>query len=321
MKTLTAVLVCIVGLTGCLDNPTSVTQGEVPVFNPCDAYLEGGTLKVLYGDRGKVGPGFIGVFARVDGKWDLKEQIYADTPDGLRHAHSVNPTPLGYLISDSANSQILEIDSYDGSVIWNSANRGIVTFYPNDAELAEDGQHILICDNTKDAWRVIEVVTASGEIVWEHPIDEEIHDCDYLENGNIRFVRSMSRRVEEVSRNHETVWKHQVDDAWPRSSDLMENGNTLIAGNNTIYEVTPGHDEGILINLTDIYNVRMTDEGILVACWEEVVMVSDSGSILWTLRLPRDENLSEGPTINPDRLRLGMPIHEYHNLHTLGYIN
>lgn len=319
MEKTTIVLFIVTLFTlGCSESPTTYELDQV-VYNPMDAHLDGDILQVLYGDQGKVGQGFVAQFTWVDDAWELEERIYADLPDGLRFAHSMNPVPAGWLISDSANSQVVEID-FDGAVIWNSADLGIVMEYPNDAELSPDGFYFLICDNSEGKQRVIEVEIATGEIVWEHATSEETHDADYLDNGHVMYVRSLSKTVEEVSRDHELIWKHQINDDWPRSAERLENDNTLIASNTAIFEIAPDHQENKIIGeLEELYNIHLTSQGILATTWKAVLMIEMDGSILWNLQLPI-EDLQGAPIISPDKRRM-LSIQSFHKLKTIGYVN
>ena len=306
-------------LWGCSDN--GPTYAEIPdaVYNPSDAFMEGNTLWILYGDRGKEGEGFVGVFERADEEWGLIEEIWADLPNGLRHAHTLNITPEGdFLISDSVNGRVPIINVY-GEALWEVTGFD----YPNDAEVSDDGNHIWICDNSEGSQRIIKVEKTSKQIVWEFSTGEETHDVDELGEGVIQFVRSMSNTVDIVNKDYETIWKHKIKDEWPRSSETLSDETILVAGSTSIIQVTEDHQENVIISgLEGLYNVHYyPDEGILACTWEEVLMISETGSILWSLQLSRDGDLSEAPIINPDRVRVGLFIEEYHRLSTIGYIS
>lgn len=318
-KTGLIVLICLFAIS-CSENPVSIEdvggKNDTDGIFPMDAFVDGNTLFALYTDLGDVRTAFIGVYEQ-NGEWELKERIYSDLPDGLRFSHTIVPTPEGFLISDSANSRILKL-SPTGQKTWNSDESTIRMDYPNDAELSPDGDYILICDNSRGNQRVIEI-SLDGTIQWEHPVDEEVHDVDYCENGNIRFVRSLSKAVEEVDRNHERTWYHQIDDTWPRCSEKLSDGSTLIAGESTIYRVTENHEESVITTgLEGLYNIHHTDEGILTCTWQGVLMLDDNGSILWSVGVP-DDDISN-MLINPDQLRMTMPFEEWKNLMTIGYI-
>jgi len=86
-------------------------------------------------------------------------------------------------------------------------------------------------------------VAPTGEIVWRWRDLRLVHDPEVLANGNLLVALRISpgyHPVREVTRDAKVVWEFsQPDIQVPTNCQRLPNGNTLIAAQNKIIEVTP----------------------------------------------------------------------------------
>ena len=282
-------------------------------YPPLDAQLDGETLYGVYffhkplnfNSRQEKIAGFVAKFEWV-GEWEFVERI----SENLLSPHTINMTKEGnLLISETGRDRVFIIDT-DGFIVWDSEDYGIEIWSPNDAEISEDGKRILVCENMDS--KITEIELESGEVVWQYDLtpNEEIHDVDYLDNGNISFVKSLSKVYTEINRDGEEVWSHGNEEwGWVRNAERGESGNTLIADYHKIYLVTPDHRETVLTHdMIALYNIHKTPEGLLTVSGNALIMLGKEG-IKWVLTLPQIE-----------KEELPLQFNEWRELSVLGYV-
>ena len=146
------------------------------------------------------------------------------------------------------------------------------------------------------------IVDPSGKMEWEMPNPEarEIHDIQYLPNGNVLYQTGYTTVV-EVNKDKQIVWKHESKPT-PENKTRVEihsyqrlkNGLTMISesGNGRIIEVDK--DDKIIheMKLTlespnphrDTRMVRKLDNGNYLVCQEgegKVIEYDKTGKIVW----------------------------------------
>lgn len=168
------------------------------------------------------------------------------------------------------------------------------------ADKATRNYRVLGADNKRVA-----IINAKGEIEWEVPNDaREVHDIQYLPNGNILFQTSYTTVV-EMSPDKKIVWEHKSkrkagynEEVQIHSYQRLKDGLTLIAesGNGRLIEVDK--DDKIVheIPLTlehpnfhrDTRMVRKLDNGHYLVCHEgdgKVREYDAKGKVVWVYAL------------------------------------
>ncbi|HEX4947729.1 MAG TPA: hypothetical protein VFZ34_13750 [Blastocatellia bacterium] len=152
----------------------------------------------------------------------------------------------------------------------------------------------------------VAIVNAKGEIEWEvpNPDAREIHDIQYLPNGNVLFQTSYTTVV-EVNKDKQVVWKHEskpkegyTGRVEIHSYQRLKNGLTMIAesGNGRIIEVDKDDKIVNVIPLTlakpnahrDTRMVRPVGNGGYLVCQEgegKVIEYDKTGKIVWSYAL------------------------------------
>ena len=146
------------------------------------------------------------------------------------------------------------------------------------------------------------IVDPSGKMEWEMPNPEarEIHDIQYLPNGNVLYQTGYTTVV-EVNKDKQIVWKYDsklIPENTKRveihSFQRLKNGLTMISesGNGRIIEVDK---DGKIVNEIklklsnpnphrDTRMVRKTDAGNYLVCQEgegKVIEYDKTGKIVW----------------------------------------
>ena len=146
------------------------------------------------------------------------------------------------------------------------------------------------------------IVGGDGKIEWEMPNPEarEIHDIQYLPNGNVLYQTGYTTVV-EVNKDKQIVWKYDsklIPENTKRveihSFQRLKNGLTMISesGNGRIIEVDK---DGKIVNEIklklanpnphrDTRMVRKTDKGNYLVCQEgegKVIEYDKTGKIVW----------------------------------------
>ncbi len=146
------------------------------------------------------------------------------------------------------------------------------------------------------------IVGSDGKIEWEMPNPEarEIHDIQYLPNGNVLYQTGYTT-VMEVNKDKQIVWKYEsklIPENTKRveihSFQRLKNGLTMISesGNGRIIEVDK---DGKIVNEIklklanpnphrDTRMVRKTDKGNYLVCQEgegKVIEYDKTGKIVW----------------------------------------
>ena len=149
----------------------------------------------------------------------------------------------------------------------------------------------------------VAIVNAKGEVEWEipNPDAREIHDIQYLPNGNVLFQTGYTTVV-EVNKDKQVVWKHEskpkegyTGRVEIHSYQRLKNGLTMIAesGNGRLIEVDKDDKIVRTIPLTiekpnahrDTRMVRPTPNGGYLVCHEgdgKIREYDKNGKVIWT---------------------------------------
>lgn len=152
----------------------------------------------------------------------------------------------------------------------------------------------------------VAIVNAKGEVEWEMPNPDarEIHDIQYLPNGNVLFQTSYTTVV-EVNKDKQIVWKHEskpkegyTGRVEIHSYQRLKNGLTMIAesGNGRIIEVDKTDKIVNVIPLKlekpnahrDTRMVRPVGNGGYLVCQEgegKVIEYDKTGKVVWSYAL------------------------------------
>jgi hypothetical protein len=171
----------------------------------------------------------------------------------------------------------------------------------NELTAAQANYRVLGADKKR-----IAIVNAKGEIEWEvpNPDAREIHDIQYLPNGNVLFQTSYTTVV-EVNKDKQVVWKHESKPKEGYSGRVeihsyqrLKNGLTMIAesGNGRLIEVDKDDKVVHVIPLTlakpnahrDTRMVRPVGNGGYLVCQEgegKVLEYDRTGKIVWSYAL------------------------------------
>jgi hypothetical protein len=182
------------------------------------------------------------------------------------------------------------------------------------ADKAPVSHKVLGADN-----KHIAIINSRGEVEWEYPNPDarEIHDIQYLPNGNVLFQTSYTTVV-EVNKQKQVVWKHESRPKAGYSGPVeihsyqrVDGGLTLIAesGNTRLIEVDQKDQIVKEIPLTvskpnshrDTRMVRKLKNGNYLVCHEgegQVCEYDPSGKIVWSYKLDlagRERSAGHGP--------------------------
>ena len=291
-----------------------------------------GTFAALYIDLNSVDGQNPGILVHVDKNnnviWKADEDL------NLRFPHTIFPVENGYLISDSSNQRIIQIDN-NNDITWEMDPMEIgigedgECFFPNDADVTNDGT-VIISNNCDGS---IYEFTFSGEPVWEFNVSNlildgqdnipdnknpEVHDPDKLDNGNILFCASTYNSVIEINPQGEIIWQYNQSLKWPRNADRLENGNTLITDNDKSVEVNP---EGNVVWSYDelslgAYNAERLEDGttLITTSGDLLIRVDQNEEVIWTF------SLSGNTTPTSTNTHPLMQPHGRYILQTLGYL-
>ncbi|MBL8204097.1 MAG: PQQ-binding-like beta-propeller repeat protein [Blastocatellia bacterium] len=171
----------------------------------------------------------------------------------------------------------------------------------NEITAAQQNYRVLGADK-----KHVAIVNAKGEVEWEipNPTAREIHDIQYLPNGNVLFQTGYTTVV-EVNKDKEVVWKHESKpkDGYTgrveiHSYQRLKNGLTMIAesGNGRIIEVDKNDQIVNVIPLKlekpnahrDTRMVRPVGKGGYLVCQEgegKVIEYDKTGKIVWSYAL------------------------------------
>jgi hypothetical protein len=131
-----------------------------------------------------------------------------------------------FLVADYSGNRVIEINR-DKEVVWTYKTGGSCA----DAERLPNGNTLVACGSD------VREVTPGGQIVWEHNVGTQVYSVQHLPTGNL-LVSLLSRsRVEEITRKGKTVWTQNINS--PSDAFRLPNGNTLVTGSGTAFEVTP----------------------------------------------------------------------------------
>ena len=92
-------------------------------------------------------------------------------------------------------------------------------------------------------------MSPGGEVVWELPGLESVHDADRLPNGNTLITQRTLGRVIEVDRDGEILSSIEGLNS-PSDADRLPNGNTLVAENGTVREFDRDGQEARKLEIT-----------------------------------------------------------------------
>ena len=149
----------------------------------------------------------------------------------------------------------------------------------------------------------VAIINAKGEVEWEvaNESAREIHDIQYLPNGNVLFQTGYTTVV-EVNKDKQVVWKHEskpkegnTGRVEIHSYQRLKNGLTMIAesGNGRLIEVDKDDKIVRTIPLTiekpnahrDTRMVRPTPSGGYLVCHEgdgKIREYDKDGKVIWT---------------------------------------
>lgn len=100
--------------------------------------------------------------------------------------------------------------------------------------------------------RLVEI-SATGQLIWEHPIAGQVVMVQLLSNGNYLYPYAATPSgVEEIDRNHQVVWSYlsHAPEVW--GGERLTNGNTLLGeeGPCAAVEINPLHQIAKSLALT-----------------------------------------------------------------------
>lgn len=149
----------------------------------------------------------------------------------------------------------------------------------------------------------VAIINGKGEVEWEVPNEtaREIHDIQYLPNGNVLFQISYTTVV-EVNKDKQVVWKHEskpkegyTGRVEIHSYQRLKNGLTMIAesGNGRLIEVDKDDKIVNVIPLTiehpnphrETRMVRPVANGGYLVCQEgdgKIREYDKTGKVVWT---------------------------------------
>ena len=295
-----------------------------------------GSFAALYADLNgnSINGQFPGILVHVDKNnkviWRTDENL------DMKFPHTIFPVENGYLISDSSNQRIIQIDK-NSDIVWDLYLTDLEIggngecFFPNDADVTGSGTIIVSnnCDGN------IYEFTFSGEVLWKFDVYAlmdnlegnvpnninmtEVHDPDKLDNGNILFCASTSNSVVEINPQGEVIWQYNHNLTWPRNADRLENGNTLILDNRQAIEVNPeGHVVWRYDELTNgAFNAERLEDGttLITTAGDLIIKVDQDAEVVWSFSLSGNPPINGTPKSHPL-----MQPHGKYLLETLGYI-
>ena len=275
-----------------------------------------------------------------------------ELPEGVNLSHEESliqtDSPAPYLgntlthtfLSGGTISKLVELDP-TGNIIWE------FTYTPNgrsglifDSELLPNG-NILFAGNFgenlphlrgNNLHSQVTEITRTGEIIWTYDLysnyisDNEIHDVDKLENGNVLIADMNQDRVIEVTMDHQIAWEWRASnwldsqaylDDWTHLNDVdrLHNGHTLISLRNLrkVIEVNEtGHIVWSYGNKTILWGPhnpdKLLNDNVLICDSEAnriIEVNTTTNEIVWhyegQLNWPRDaDRLPNGNTLIAD---------------------
>lgn len=223
----------------------------IDIHSPSDAcFLPNGDLFVLYStslsSRHKPIP-----LIKLDRNFNILTKIDL----GLKWAHTINATSNGtYLISDTKNCRILEIDQ-KGKIVNEITKIGDKTDLLINGAIETPDKNILL--TTQEMGYLLEI-DRKGNILWSFMAKVGLHDATILKNNNILVTSLPTNEVFEIGRDHQIKWLHKKGLDQPKNARRMPNGNTIITHKNGIFEVTPtGEIVNENNNLLGCYNFKI----------------------------------------------------------------
>ena len=186
-------------------------------------------------------------------------------------------------------TKLVELDP-EGYIIWN------YTYTPNgraglifDVELLPNGNILFAGNFGEDLpqfWGYylhsqVTEMTRTGEIIWTFDLysdyisNNEIHDVDKLENGNVLIADMNQDRVIEVTIDHQIVWEWRASDWFDPPANLDD-----------------------WTHLNDVDRLPNSHTLISLRNLRKVIEVNETGHIVWSWGNPT--NLGEPH--NPDKL-------------------
>jgi parallel beta-helix repeat protein len=173
--------------------------------------------------------------------------------------------------------QVIEINSTK-NIVWNFNINSIAS----NVERLPNGNTLIIGDFSKDYKRRIIEVNTSGNIIWSYSNNLSFNtNAQRLASGNTLIADHNNNRVIEISSSKEIIWTYNVTK--PHFAERLENGNTLIAYQNSLIEVNISGE--IVLYKTGIYPIdagRFKNGNTLIVDYFSRVLVMDNiGNIVW----------------------------------------
>ena len=186
-------------------------------------------------------------------RFNRKFQVVAEYDLGLLWPHTINPTVVGtYLISDTGNKRILEIDEEGKVLNVISHFQGLGQFFINGA-VGTPGNTILL--TTQKSGHIIET-DRKGNVIWSCHRNKTLHDATLLPSDNILVTSLNTSEVFEVDRAGRNVWVFEGSGN-PKNARRLSNGNTIIAHGDGMLEITSsGETVKKNPNLKGCYNFK-----------------------------------------------------------------
>lgn len=272
-----------------------VPDGE---FWAIDFEFDNSELVVLYSDYSLGFDSGIGRFKKMGGNWELIHWISADSIEGgLSFAHTMSLTQNGYLISDSMADRSIEIDD-KGQIL-----QEYFGIYINEAMPTSDGVIVTSSNLATTEGCNLRIFDNVGEILWDYypildypnAVTSQLHNGSMLPDGNVLMAISPpsdSGIILEVNQQKDIIWEFIHEDLfWPRNAVRLENGNTLIAYYDGLWEVDINgqivwefvQPEGIEDGPEGgaMFNVTRLDDGITVAVLDgDIAWIDSEGTII-----------------------------------------
>lgn len=192
-----------------------------------------------------------------------------------------------YLIADSGNNRILEVDASGG--MWWEYGSGFAGNLPGQLNqprfvMRLPGDHTLITDSGNH--RIIEV-SSKLQVLWQYGAsdseDDMLRDPSMavrLANGNTLITDSGNNRVVEVDKDTQVVWSFgegQLNQ--PSSAFRLCDGNTLIADSGNQRVIEAASDGSIIWELKkEVGSIKFIKPVFAVKLESNNYLITDSGS-------------------------------------------
>ena len=206
-------------------------------------------------------------------------------------------TQNGYLISDSMADRSIEIDD-KGQIL-----QEYFGIYINEAMSTSDGVIVTSSNLATTEGCNLRIFDNEGEILWDYypildypnAVTSQLHNGSMLPDGNVLMAISPpsdSGIILEVNQQKDIIWEFIHEDLfWPRNAVRLENGNTLIAYYDGLWEVDINgqivwefvQPEGIEDGPEGgaMFNVARLDDGITVAVLDgDIAWIDSEGTII-----------------------------------------